>query len=144
MPPQYGPRGLPFQNQHLPHLQQHQQNQHHQTQHNGLPPPSLNAGFGTTSNSNASPFSVAGSINSGQFLADGAGAGLASQAAQMGFARGAPGQHNNNRDYHNGMTARGQETRIKNVWKNNLHQEMANLRNLIDQYPYVAMVSMSI
>ncbi|KAJ4304158.1 CCR4-NOT core DEDD RNase subunit [Collariella sp. IMI 366227] len=29
--------------------------------------------------------------------------------------------------------------RIRDVWKHNLHEEMANLRDLIDRYPYIAM-----
>ena len=30
--------------------------------------------------------------------------------------------------------------RIREVWKNNLHEEMAVLRDLVDKYPYIAMV----
>lgn len=30
--------------------------------------------------------------------------------------------------------------RIREVWKHNLHEEMANLRDLVDRYPYIAMV----
>jgi CCR4-NOT transcription complex subunit 7/8 len=30
--------------------------------------------------------------------------------------------------------------RIREVWKHNLHEEMETLRNLVDKYPYVAMV----
>ncbi|KAK3375096.1 ccr4-not transcription complex subunit 7-like protein [Podospora didyma] len=29
--------------------------------------------------------------------------------------------------------------RIREVWKHNLHEEMANLRDLVDKYPYIAM-----
>jgi CCR4-NOT transcription complex subunit 7/8 len=37
--------------------------------------------------------------------------------------------------------ARGaQKGRIREVWKHNLHEEMANLRELVDRYPYIAMV----
>ncbi|KAK4099038.1 CAF1-domain-containing protein [Parathielavia hyrcaniae] len=32
-----------------------------------------------------------------------------------------------------------QKGRIREVWKHNLHEEMANLRDLIDRYPYIAM-----
>jgi len=31
--------------------------------------------------------------------------------------------------------------RIREVWRNNLYQEMELLRSLVDQYPYVSMVS---
>lgn len=30
--------------------------------------------------------------------------------------------------------------RIREVWKHNLEEEMGNLRELIDKYPYIAMV----
>lgn len=30
--------------------------------------------------------------------------------------------------------------RIREVWKHNLHEEMAVLRDLVDKYPYIAMV----
>ena len=33
---------------------------------------------------------------------------------------------------------------IRDVWASNLDQEMAQVRNLIPQYPYVSMVSISI
>ncbi len=26
------------------------------------------------------------------------------------------------------------------MWKHNLHEEMANIRDLVDKYPYIAMV----
>ncbi|KAG7290845.1 hypothetical protein NEMBOFW57_000850 [Staphylotrichum longicolle] len=32
-----------------------------------------------------------------------------------------------------------QKGRIREVWKHNLHEEMANLRDLVDRYPYIAM-----
>jgi CCR4-NOT transcription complex subunit 7/8 len=37
-------------------------------------------------------------------------------------------------------TRGAQKGRIREVWKHNLHEEMANLRDLIDRYPYIAMV----
>jgi CCR4-NOT transcription complex subunit 7/8 len=33
-----------------------------------------------------------------------------------------------------------QKGRIREVWKHNLHEEMANLRDLVDRYPFIAMV----
>lgn len=32
--------------------------------------------------------------------------------------------------------------RIREVWKHNLHEEMATLRDLVDKYPYIAMVGL--
>ena len=33
------------------------------------------------------------------------------------------------------------KTRIRDVWKHNLAQEMAVLRQLVEKYPYISMVS---
>lgn len=120
----------------------------HAQQHNtGLPPPSVlggSQGFGLgNTNASASPFSVAGSINSGGFergLADSGGAGLGSHAAQMSFARGGPVQQNATREFE-GMSQRDtkQGARIRNVWKTNLAAEMETLRQLVEDYPYIAM-----
>lgn len=68
------------------------------------------------------------------------GTGLGSQAAQMSFAN-APLQQ----QAHNGVGEAGQRAiankgRIREVWKGNLHEEMAILRQLVDRYPYIAMV----
>ena len=104
-----------------------------------------NPGFGLgNANSNASPFSIAGSMNSGGFdrgLADSSAAGLGSHAAQMSFARGGPVQQNAVRDF-DGMPLREtkQGARIRNVWKSNLAAEMETLRQLVEEYPYIAMV----
>ena len=35
-----------------------------------------------------------------------------------------------------------QKSRIREVWKYNLHDEMAILRDLVDKYPYIAMVGL--
>lgn len=32
------------------------------------------------------------------------------------------------------------KTRIREVWKHNLAQEMATLRQLVEKYPYISMV----
>jgi CCR4-NOT transcription complex subunit 7/8 len=106
-----------------------------------------NPGFGLGSaNTNASPFSIAGSMNSAGFergLADGGGAGLGSHAAQMSFARGGPVQQHVGRDL-DGMPLRDtkQGARIRNVWKTNLAAEMETLRQLVEDYPYIAMVAL--
>jgi hypothetical protein len=78
--------------------------------------------------------------------ADGGGTGLASHAAQMGFARGAQMQQQQLHQAHDGRftlegKAGGVKTRIRDVWKHNLAQEMAVLRSLVEKYPYISMVS---
>ena len=41
-----------------------------------------------------------------------------------------------------GAMGKGQgKGRIRDVWANNLAQEMQNLRELVERYPYVSMVS---
>lgn len=97
-------------------------------------------------NSMSNPFAVNGNALSisgvfgGSGLGMPGGTGLASQAAQMSFA-GA----NLQQQMHNGMgepVTRGMTSkgRIREVWKGNLHEEMAILRHLVDKYPYIAMV----
>jgi CCR4-NOT transcription complex subunit 7/8 len=120
---------------------------HSQAHNAGLPPPSLstNPGF-MNANSMNNPFAVNGNALSlsggfgGAGLGMPGGTGLASHAAQMSFAGASSQQHG-----HNGMgepTARAMANkgRIRDVWKGNLHEEMALLRQLVDKYPYVAMV----
>ncbi|KAJ5665019.1 uncharacterized protein N7477_007467 [Penicillium maclennaniae] len=71
--------------------------------------------------------------------ADGGGTGLASHAAQMGFARGAQIQQ---QQLHQGpldSKAGAAKTRIRDVWKHNLAHELAVLRSLVDKYPYISM-----
>jgi CCR4-NOT transcription complex subunit 7/8 len=72
----------------------------------------------------------------------GGGTGLASQAAVMGFAHGAALQQQ--QATHDAMSvanqARTGHGRIREVWKHNLHEEMAVLRELVDRYPYISMV----
>lgn len=77
----------------------------------------------------------------------GEGTGLASHAAQMGFARGAQMQQQQLHQAHDGRLALEQKagavkTRIRDVWKHNLAQEMAALRQLVEKYPYISMVSL--
>lgn len=78
----------------------------------------------------------------------GEGTGLASHAAQMGFARGAQMQQQQLHQAHDGRLALEQKTgavktRIRDVWKHNLAQEMATLRQLVEKYPYISMVRLT-
>ena len=88
--------------------------------------------------------SVAGFAGAGG-AADAGGTGLASHAAQMGFARGAQMQKQQLHQAHDGRLALetkagAVKTRIRDVWKHNLAQEMAVLRHLVEKYPYISMV----
>lgn len=152
MPPpgRYGPQGvnLSFQHMQQSQYQQHQQpHQHHQAQHNAmqLPTPGLGGHPGFMSG-----MSLPGSnMNNGGFdgarLADGGGTGLASHSAQMSFARGGQmpqpqqGRILEGQMGHDGKTGQA-KSRIRNVWKSNLASEMKALRQLVDKYPYIAMV----
>jgi CCR4-NOT transcription complex subunit 7/8 len=166
MPPanRFGPSGLnaPFPHlQQQAHLQQQQQTQqihaaHAQSANSILPPPSLGGhpGFGTgSSTSNVSPFGLSGPAIAngvGGFGSaggvDGGGTGLASHAAQMGFVRGAQmqQQHALHQGHDSRMVIEGKansvKTRIRDVWKHNLAQEIAILRRLVERYPYISMV----
>lgn len=73
--------------------------------------------------------------------------GLASHAARMGFhgatalqqqQHAQQGGHSVMSDHPARIQAKG---RIREVWKHNLEEEMAVLRTLVSNYPYVAMVS---
>lgn len=70
-------------------------------------------------------------------LGSAGGTGLASQEAQMRFAHGAAIQQQQAEAA--GIRGLG-ATRIREVWSNNLAQEMDIIRNLIDKYPFVSMV----
>lgn len=74
--------------------------------------------------------------------------GLASHAARMGFhgAAALQQQQQHAQQGHGGVMgdhpARTQaKGRIREVWKHNLEEEMAVLRDLVQKYPYIAMVS---
>jgi CCR4-NOT transcription complex subunit 7/8 len=69
----------------------------------------------------------------------GGGTGLDGHEARMRFAHGAQIQENAARGQDGAKGIAGQ--RIREVWRSNLHQEMDMLRSLIDQYPYISMVS---
>lgn len=110
----------------------------------------LGGGQFMNANAQISPFAAA---NSNAFGAAGfADSGFGSQGARMGFAHG-PGaaglqQPQHGQMQHNALmehpTTRTQPNkgRIREVWKHNLHEEMAVLRDMVDKYPYIAMVSL--
>jgi CCR4-NOT transcription complex subunit 7/8 len=49
-------------------------------------------------------------------------------------------QHQLSSDYTPSPRTQQNKGRIREVWKHNLHEEMAVLRDLVERYPYVAMV----
>jgi len=81
-------------------------------------------------------------FNGGTISAQGQGQGLASVAAQQGFARGAAMQEHTAHQLEAASldSKSGANSRIRQVWRHNLEQEMAVLRQLIIKYPYVSMV----
>ncbi|KAF4952011.1 hypothetical protein FSARC_12755 [Fusarium sarcochroum] len=101
-----------------------------------------NAQLGPFSTANGNAFTTAG-LN-GQGFAD---TGFGSQSARMGFHGPAAalqqpqhGQvHQNMLMEHPGIRSHPNKGRIREVWKHNLHEEMAVLRDLVDKYPYIAM-----
>ena len=76
---------------------------------------------------------------------NGGGTGLASHAAVMGFAHGAAMQQQQQaRDAlrrTSGTSKAQNRSRIREVWQSNLVQEIQNLRELVEKYPYISMVS---
>lgn len=105
-----------------------------------------NAQIGPFSAANNNAFSTAGLNGAAAGFAD---SGFGSQSARMGFAHGPAGlqqpqhggqmQHNALMD-HQTTRVHPNKSRIKEVWRHNLHEEMAVLRDLVDKYPYIAMV----
>ncbi|CVK94263.1 related to POP2-required for glucose derepression [Fusarium fujikuroi] len=101
-----------------------------------------NTQLGAFSAANSNAFTTAG-LN-GQGFAD---TGFGSQSARMGFhgPAGALQQpqhgqvHQNMLMEHPGIRTHPNKGRIREVWKHNLHEEMAVLRDLVDKYPYIAM-----
>ncbi len=85
------------------------------------------------------PGAAASTFNGG--VLGGQGQGLASVAAQQGFARGAAMQEHSHAAAEAGLLGvkSGAMGRIREVWRHNLDQEMAVLRQLIIKYPYVSM-----
>lgn len=124
------------------HIQQnHLQSHASSHQHGALPPPTHlgTPSFGAGGSSNASPFALAGNLNNGfdrSMLDTGL---LQAQMGQMSFPRGGPVQAHQGYDL-GGPLDNKDDARIRNVWKHNLKEEMATLRQLVDEYPYIAMV----
>jgi len=139
-PPRYGNQSMngPY---HIPqnHLQSHNPVQ----QHGGLPPPTHlgTPSFGAAGSSTTSPFALAGHLNPAfdRGLPDGSTM-LPSQMAQMGFVRGGPVHGHQSYDGLAHPVDNKDDSRIRNVWKQNLQQEMDTLRRLVEEYPYIAMV----
>ncbi len=131
-----GPYHMP--QSHLPsHATSHQQ-------HGALPAPHLGASaFGAGGSSSASPFALAGNLNNGFDRSALDGGVLHGQIGQMGFPRGAPAQAHQAFDGPAGQLENKDDARIRNVWKHNLKEEMGNLRRLVDDYPYIAMVGLA-
>ncbi|KIX97963.1 uncharacterized protein Z520_06041 [Fonsecaea multimorphosa CBS 102226] len=137
-PPRYGNQSMngPY------HMQQnHLQSHASSHQHGALPPPTHlgTPSFGAAGSSNASPFALAGNLNNGFERGMLDGGLLPSQIAQMGFSRGGPVQGHQSYDGLGVPLENKDDARIRNVWKHNLKEEMATLRQLVDVYPYIAM-----
>ena len=114
---------------------------HHPSNSGSLPPPSYHHAFGQPN-----PFAPTGNLNglAGGF-GPGGGTGLASREAMMGFQHGAELQQQQQikeqMRREGGMGPKGQlKSRIRDVWRGNLPQEMELLREMVERYPYISMV----
>ena len=150
----FGPQALagPFSHMQQSHLSHHN-NQHHPPGSAGLPPPSFNTHSGfphATPNASINPFSgvsnangLAAGFGSGAGLGTAGGTGLASSAAMMSFVQAPQHTQTQSRDSMRrggGMGKGKNQSRIREVWQGNLAQEMQNLRELVEKYPYISMV----
>lgn len=105
----------------------------------GISPFNPSSAYGGAAFSNI-PGTGGAAFNGG--VLGGQGQGLASVAAQQGFARGAAmqeHQHAQSISENMGGIKNGAMGRIREVWRHNLDQEFAVLRQLILKYPYVSM-----
>ena len=133
------------------HLQQQNipshTSQHQSSNSVGLTPPSFQQ-FSHGSPNSVNPFAPTGNLNglaSGFGPGGAGGTGLASREAVMGFQHGALLQQQQQakeqmRRGSGGGSNRQMRSRIRDVWRGNLGQELQTLRSLVDQYPYISMV----
>lgn len=130
------------------------QHQHQPSSSVGLPPPSFHQ-LGHGNPNTVNPFAPTGTVNglAGGFGPGGGlgagGTGLASREAVMGFQHGALLQQQQQakeqmRRGSGGGSRAQMRSRIRDVWRGNLAQELQTLRSLVDQYPYISMVGSSI
>ncbi|KAK3170131.1 hypothetical protein OEA41_009517 [Lepraria neglecta] len=156
MPPasnRFGPTlaSAPFSHLQQSNIPSHS-SQHQSSNSGGLPPPSFNHSFGQGNPNNINPFAPTGNLNglAGGFGPGGGlgtgGTGLASREAVMGFQHGAQLQlQQQARDQIRrgsggvGATKGQMKSRIRDVWRGNLNQELRTLRDLVDRYPYISM-----
>ena len=124
--------------------------QHQSSNSVGLPPPSFHQ-FSHGNPNTVNPFAPTGNLNglAGGFGPGGGlgagGTGLASREAVMGFQHGALLQQQQQakeqmRRGSGGGSRAQMRSRIRDVWRGNLAQELQTLRSLVDQYPYISMV----
>ena len=137
--------GPMHQSQHLP--QQHQQALQHPGFGGGTAGHNINL-FGPSQSSFQSNAGIGGGLGgAGLGAAAGlqsvtGGTGLDDPQARMRFAHAGQLQQDAALGRgHDGM--KGQNQRIREVWRGNLHTEMELLRSLVDRYPYISMVSTS-
>ena len=132
----------------LQQQQQHQQQQQQNIQHPGFgggnQAHNLNLFGQQQSGFQSNTGGIGGGLGGGLGAAAGmggagGGTGLDGQEARMRFAHGAQLQENAVRGQDGAKFIAAQ--RIRDVWRSNLHQEMDLLRSLVDQYPYISMVS---
>lgn len=126
------------QSQHLPGSFGAQQAFGSGTLNGGISPFNPGSAYGGSAFSSI-PGAGGSAFNGG--VLSGQGQGLASVAAQQGFARGAAMQEHGNQQAEAALAGvkSGAMGRIREVWRHNLEQEMAVLRQLILKYPYVSM-----
>ena len=86
-----------------------------------------------------SPFAMGGNMNAAFDRSTPDSSILGSQVGQMAFGRPLPGQGHQQFDGVGSGRDNKDDSRIRNVWKQNLKQEMATLRDLVEEYPYIAM-----
>lgn len=135
-----------FPQSHGTHQQPHygHQGSNYQAQHFGGHPSFASAQNGHMNNlinSGLANGNLGGGFGGSNIGATG-GAGLASQEAQMRFAHGAAIQQQQQQQAQdmNSSRAAGVNGRIRDVYANNLHQELDIIRSLVDKYPIVSMV----